>query len=66
MSKKQKELFCVSVKTEAGDEYLFISESNKKTKDMAKIIWEAEGKCESLEFYLSTLRVKVEKCQVIP
>ncbi len=46
------------VKTEACDVYYYDSKKKLSREEIAKKVWEDEGKCEELLFYIDTISLE--------
>lgn len=54
-----EKVWIARVITEAYDKYTFTSKSKLTRQEIAKRIWETEGKCEDLEFYEKTCSIEM-------
>ena len=59
-----EKVWIVRVITEAYDKYTFTSKSKLTRQEIARRIWEIEGKCEDLEFYENTCSIEMREFKI--
>jgi len=57
-------VFVANVMTESCDHYTFVFAKEPTREAVIKKVWEDEGECESLEFYMDTTSVRISKVTV--
>lgn len=59
-----KQLHIVDVTTDSGDHFNWITDFKPSHEFMCEFLMKWEGNCASLDFYLDTLSMTVEECDV--
>jgi hypothetical protein len=60
-----KFVYIVHIETESSDHYYEAYSYKPEQEDIIKRLWEDEGKCEDLSWYLDTTSVTIKKLEVI-
>ncbi len=56
-----KEVYAVLITTESGDDYLEVYDHMPRREDIVLKLWEDEGRQETLDWYLDTTQVRIDR-----